>query len=169
MKQCLVFAVLCAAILLGSCSKEDSDGNLVISGINVAGTWALIGDVWDSSLYYDDNDELHCTWQEGQKVEDLIVFTSNTIRMYSPTERWYDTWYDEEIYFNCGFVFSDGYMQGCSMADFEEDDEVKFSIERGRLYASGVHIDLRFEGNDIVTWYDEGSAYQRYKRVKGFK
>ena len=55
------------------------------------------------------------------------------------------------------------------MSDFMEEDEVQFTVENGRLYASGVHIDLKFEGNDIVTWYDEGVAYQRYKRVKGFK
>lgn len=55
------------------------------------------------------------------------------------------------------------------MSDFEEDGENKFTVENGRLYVSGVHIDLRFEGNDIVTWYDEGVAYERYKRVKGFK
>lgn len=168
MKQSLMFAALFVAILFGSCSKEDGDGDLVISGINVAGTWALIGDVWDSSLYYDDNDELHCTWQEGQKVEDLIVFTSNTIRMYSPTDEWCERWSDEGV-FDWGFRFSNGYMQGCSMADFVEDDELKFSIEGGRLYVSGVHIDLRFEGNDIITWYDEGEAYKRYKRVKGFQ
>ncbi len=169
MKRCFMFAALCAAILLGSCSKDEGDGDLVINGVNVAGTWALVGSVWDNSLYYDDNDEVCCTWQEGQKVEDLIVFTPTTIRSYSPTEEWYDKWYDEGISFNTGFVFSNGYIQGCSMSDFEEDGENKFTVENGRLYVSGVHIDLKFEGNDIVTWYDEGDAYQRYKRVKGFK
>lgn len=161
-------AALFAVMLLGSCSKEDGEGDLVINGVNVSGTWAVIGDVWDDSLYYDDNDEVCCTWQEGQKVDELIVFTPTTIRMYSPTEQWYDKWYDEGTR-DYGFTFSDGYMQGCSMSDFEEDDEVQFTVENGRLYASGIHIDLRFEGNDIVTWYDEGVAYERYKRVKGFK
>lgn len=168
MKQCFIVAALCAAMLLGSCSKEDGEGDLVINGVNVSGTWAVIGDVWDDSLYYDDNDEVCCTWQEGQKVDELIVFTPTTIRMYSPTEQWYDKWYDEGTR-DYGFTFSNGYMQGCSMSDFEEDGEVQFTVKHGRLYASGVHIDLRFEGNDIVTWYDEGDAYQRYKRVKGFK
>lgn len=161
-------AALFAVMLLGSCSKEDGEGDLVINGVNVSGTWAVIGDVWDDSLYYDDNDEVCCTWQEGQKVDELIVFTPTTIRMYSPTEQWYDKWYDEGTR-DYGFTFSNGYMQGCSMSDFEEDGEVQFTVKDGRLYASGVHIDLRFEGNDIVTWYDEGDAYQRYKRVKGFK
>ena len=87
MKRFFVLAAAMCTVAFFGCSKEEESGSLVISGVNVAGTWALIGDVWDSSLYYDDNDELHCTWQEGQKVEDLIVFTSNTIRMYSPTER----------------------------------------------------------------------------------
>lgn len=169
MKQCLMFAAICAAMLLSSCSKDEGEGDLVINGVNVSGTWAVIGDVWDDSLYYDDNDEVCCTWQEGQKVDELIVFTPTTIRIYGPTDEWYDKWYDEGIYLNYGFVFSDGYMQGCSMSDFMEEDEVQFTVENGRLYASGIHIDLRFEGNDIVTWYDEGVAYQRYKRVKGFK
>lgn len=168
MKQCFMFAALFAVMLLGSCSKDEGEGDLVINGVNVSGTWAVIGDVWDDSLYYDDNDEVCCTWQEGQKVDELIVFTPTTIRMYSPTEQWYDKWYDEGTR-DYGFTFSDGYMQGCSMSDFEEDDEVQFTVENGRLYASGIHIDLRFEGNDIVTWYDEDVAYQRYKRVKGFK
>ena len=119
-------------------------------------------------MYYDDNDEVCCTWQEGQKVDELIVFTPTTIRIYGPTDEWYDKWYDEGTR-DYGFTFSDGYMQGCSMSDFMEEDEVQFTVENGRLYASGIHIDLRFEGNDIVTWYDEGDAYQRYKRVKGFK
>ena len=169
MKQCFMFAAICAAMLLGSCSKDEGEGDLVINGVNVSGTWALIGSVWDNSLYYDDNDEVCCKWQEGQRVEDLIVFTPTTIRSYSPTEEWYDKWYDEGIYLNYGFVFSNGYIQDCSMSDFEEDGENKFTVENGRLYVSGVHIDLRFEGNDIVTWYDEGVAYERYKRVKGFK
>lgn len=164
-----MFAAICAAMLLGSCSKDEGEGDLVINGVNVSGTWALIGSVWDNSLYYDDNDEVCCKWQEGQRVEDLIVFTPTTIRSYSPTEEWYDKWYDEGIYLNYGFVFSNGYIQDCSMSDFEEDGENKFTVENGRLYVSGVHIDLRFEGNDIVTWYDEGVAYERYKRVKGFK
>ena len=168
MKQYFMVAALFAVMLLGSCSKEDGEGDLVINGVNVSGTWAVIGDVWDDSLYYDDNDEVCCTWQEGQKVDELIVFTPTTIRMYSPTEQWYDKWYDEGTR-DYGFTFSNGYMQGCSMSDFEEDGEVQFTVKDGRLYASGVHIDLRFEGNDIVTWYDEGDAYQRYKRVKGFK
>ena len=106
-----MFAALCAAMLLGSCSKEEGDGDLVINGVNVAGTWALIGSVWDNSLYYDDNDEVCCTWQEGQKVEDLIVFTPTTIRSYSPTEEWYDKWYDEGISFNTGFVFAEFNLQ----------------------------------------------------------
>ena len=55
------------------------------------------------------------------------------------------------------------------MSDFEEDGEVKFSVENGRIYASGVHLDLRFEGSDIVTWYDDDGPFKRYKRVKGFK
>lgn len=172
MKQYFILAALCLVSLLGGCTKEEEGGGrLIIDGIDATGTWAVIGSVWDNTLYYDENDEVCCTWQEGDRVEDLIVFTPTTIRGYSPTDEWYDKWYENGVYPNTekGFVFSNGYMQGCSMSDFMEYGENKFTVENGRLYVSGVHIDLRFEGNDIVTWYDANGAYERYKRVKGFR
>ena len=167
MKRYFTLAMTLCVILFCGCSKDDDGGSLVIDGVNVVGTWAQIGDIWDVK---DDPNEILTMWQEGGKIEDLIIVTANkTLRSYSPTEQWYEKWYEGDYPWECGFVFSNGYLQDCSMSDFEEDGEVKFSVENGRVYASGVHLDLRFERNDIVTWYDDGDPTQRYKRVKGFK
>lgn len=79
-------AALCAILFCG-CSKDDEDGSLVIDGVNIVGTWALIGDIWDVK---DNPDEILTMWQEGGKIEDLIVVTANkTLRSYTPTEQWY--------------------------------------------------------------------------------
>ena len=148
-KIILMMMALCAVAFVG-CDKNDENGggSLMINGVNFVGTWAKIEDHYDWM-----NDR---KWQDGGRVNNIIVVTSDG---YLNSYGSYD--YD-------GYVFSDGYLYGCTMNDFEKDGGTKISVEKGGVYIVGILVDLEFEGNDIVTWY-EGPYFGKYKRVKGFK
>lgn len=167
MKKIIYLFLIMALFVFVGCSKDSESSSLTINNVNIVGTWALIADIGD---VHDDPNEILTMWKDGGKIEDLVVITSNqTLRLYIPTDYWYDKWLGEEYPFVDGFVFSKGYLHGCSMSDFVEDGEAKFSIENGRVYMAGFYLDLRFEGKDIVTLYNENIPDQRYKRVLGFK
>lgn len=164
MKKYFILTVLCIASLMSSCSKEDEGETLMVNNINIAGTWAQIGSVWDDGGDTDITKE----WQDGGKIMDIMIVKANgIIHYYAPTESWYNKW-NEDWTQDKGFTFIDGYIQGCDMSDFEEYAASQFSIEDGRLYVLGYWFDLRLEKKDIVTWYEGGLPYMRYKRVYGF-
>lgn len=150
-----LFALLCigASLFVGCSDGDDNGGSLTIGGVNLVGTWAITED-W---------------YGKNERIEEVVIIKNSSIHWYEPNESWYDKWY-EDYSTPLGFIFSNGYLQGCSMSDFEETGEAKCYISDGRLYIASIYNPVTIVNEDkFFFWDEDNGAYGVYERIKGFK
>ena len=147
---------LCAVAFVG-CSKDDGngDGSLVVDGVNLVGLWV----------------ELDEDYMNTGLGEWLIEFTNSTYQEYYVSDANCDQWEAAGIpYSQWGFKFKDGYFYGCTIDDFEPDEEEYYSAEvvNGKLRVAGIVHNIKVIDKDNIE-YDYLDGYARFQRVKGFK
>ena len=156
-KYFFAIMAICAVVFCG-CSKDDDEagGSLVIDGVNLVGTW---------TLQYEDN---------GLKpgyIEELVVFTEKDFRGYYISDETLGRFRDEDKPWNeWGFTYSNGYLYGCTMRDFEPDGPtLSITLKGGKLYVAGIDMRVQVINEDKMTWYGPFDDKAILQRVKGFK
>lgn len=153
MKNLFTLLLLSATLFVG-CS-DDEDSSLVVDGTNLVGTWVRRGNNYEPL---------------SDKIEDIVVINSKSIRWYEPKDSWYDYWMENNV--KWGFKYANGILYGCSMSDFIENGEAKHHVSDGRWYVSGIYVPVTGMGNDKFSsaWDNyEGSYGGVYERVKTFQ
>ena len=104
----LMLLTLLMAMGLNACS--DDDDNNEVAGINVVGTWYIIGDGFDK-----DNQVMHVY---DIKADGTVVESTN-------------------VNCDCSHRYTNGTVD-CSRDHFKEEDRYKLEIKDGYYYLSGI-------------------------------
>ena len=161
-KYLYILLTICAVVFCG-CSKDDDEkgGSLVIDGVNLVGTWAV-----------EDPDE----YIKPGYVDELVVFTEKDVKGYYISDDALDRFRDEGKPWNeWGFTYSNGYLYGCTMRDFDpEGPAMEIHVDGGKLYAAGFDLRVKVINEDKLTYHyvfsdREDDNPVTLLRVKGFK
>ena len=150
-KIILMMMALCAMTFVG-CSKEEGNGggSLVVDGVNLVGMWT------------DDNGP-------GEGLCDyLMVFKDLSFQAYYISDANWDNWDSGSPH---GYTFKDGYLYGCTMADFEPDEDEHYTAEviDGKLIIAGIMHNIKVINNDTIIFYYPDGDSEKWMRIKGFK
>lgn len=138
----LMLLTLVMAMGLNACS--DDDDNKEVAGINVVGTWYIIG---DGDAFDKDNQVMHVY---DIKADGTIIENTN-------------------VNCDCSHRYTNGTVD-CSRDHFKEESRYKWEIKDGHFYLSGVGLAISKKSNDEFTvehpFYEDETL--TLKRIKKF-